>query len=45
VPTSHERKQLHESDYNSHGSELVPLSTTFHIDTETSRLLIANLFR
>ena len=36
----HERKQLHESEYNSHESETVP--TTNSILTKTSRLLIVN---
>jgi len=44
VPVPHERKQLHESEYNSHESEIGSIHE-FHLDTETSRLLIANWFR
>jgi len=29
VPTPHERKQLHESEYNSHESEMFPSPTTY----------------
>jgi len=32
MPTLHERKQLHESEYNSHESEMVP--TTHSILTQ-----------
>jgi len=39
VPGTHKRKQLHESENNSHESELV-LNHEFHPDTETSRLVI-----
>jgi len=40
VLTPHERKQLHESEYNSHENKMVP--TTSPILAQTSRLLIAN---
>jgi len=40
MPTTHVWKQLHESEYDSHESEI-----EFHFDIETSRLLGANLFR
>jgi len=42
VSTPHARKQLHESEYNSHESDMVPLPTTYSILTQKSRLLIAN---
>jgi len=43
MSASHERKQLHESEYNSHENETV--LTTNSILIQTSRLLIANYFR
>jgi len=34
VPASHERKELHESEYNPHESEMVPLPNTYSILTK-----------
>jgi len=34
VPIPHEPKPLHESEYNSHESEIAPLPTTNYIFTQ-----------
>jgi len=44
VPAPHERKQLHESECNSHESEKVP-TTNAILTQKTSKLLIVNYFR